>query len=166
MNKFLRFLAVFFIIISCSKSDKKNIPYNDSTDYLALNYFIKDSLPKLNNLNKDYINIFNKWKDIEIIIGSSKIISSDSKQLSFLLDNLKIEIKKINDKSFDSIFNVPQIIGRFRVHKTNVLKINSNKIDSKNIQNFKNDLKGIVISYNALINMINKIAKESFEKNN
>ena len=141
--------------------------------------FFLDKSNSLDGLTKVPINTYQKgivfrdenlknswWKDIEIIIGSSKIISSDSKQLSFLLDNLKIEIKKINDKSFDSIFNVPQIIGRFRVHKTNVLKINSNKIDSKNIQNFKNDLKGIVISYNALINMINKIAKESFEKNN
>lgn len=166
MNKLLCFLAIFFLIISCSKSNKKSISYKDSTDYLALNYFIKDSLPELNNLNKDYSSIFNKWKDIEIIIGSSKIISSDSKQLSFLLDNLKTEIKKINDKRFDEIFNVPQIIGRFRVLKTNILKINTNKIDSKNIQNFKNNLKSIVISYNALINMINKIAKESIEKNN
>ena len=166
MNKFLCFLVILFLLISCSKNNKKSIPYVENTDYLALNSFIKDSLPELKNLDRDYSNIFNKWKDIEIIISSSKIISSDSKQLFFLLDNLKTEIKKINDKRFYDSFNIPQIIGRFRVYKTNVLKINSNKIDSKNFQTFKNDLKSIVISYNALINMINKIAMESIKKTN
>jgi len=166
MNKFLYFLVIFFLLISCSKNNKKSMSYVENTDYLALNSFIKDSLPEFKNLDRDYSNIFNQWKDVEIIISSSKIVSSDSKQLSFLLDNLKTEIKKINDKRFYDSFNIPQIIGRFRVYKTNLLKINSIKIDSQNIQNFKNDLKSIVISYNALINMINKIAKESIEKTN
>ena len=72
----------------------------------------------------------------------------------------------INDKQIPGKFNVPQVIGRFRVYKTEVLKINSNKIDLENIDLFKKNLKKIAISYNALIGMINKIAKESLESTN
>ena len=164
MNKLLCLLTLFVLINSCDKRDNKTVSYSDRTDYVALNSYIKDSLPSLNSLNKDYSDILSKWKDIEIIVSSSKIMSSDSKQLSLLLENLKIDIKKINDKRFYVTFDVPQIIGRFRVFKTNILKINSNKIEDKDVQTFKNNLKSIIISYNALINMINEIAKKSDEE--
>jgi len=165
MNKFLCFLVIFFLFISCSKTSKKGILINEKIDYKSLNSFIKDSLPSFRTFDESYNEIFNLWEETKVIKSSSELISKEARQLSFFLDNLKIEIVKVNDKRIFRPFNIPQVIGRFRVYKTNILKINSNKIDSKNIRLFKNDLKSIVISYNALINTMNKVAKESIQNN-
>ena len=163
MNRVFCYLTVFFLITSCSKTTKKISSTNNSIDYSALNSFVQDSLPDFNNIDQNYNKVFNLWEDIKIIQKTNEIISSDPRQLSFLLEALKFEVKKINDYQIPGQLNVPQVVGRLRVYKTNIFKINSNKIELENIQLFKKNLKSIVISYNALIDMMNKIAKESTE---
>ena len=165
MNRVFCYLTVLFLIVSCSKTTKKISSTNNSIDYSVLNSFVQDSLPNFKNIDQNYKEVFNLWKDIKIIQSTNDIISSDPRQLSFLLEALKLEVKKINDYQIPGQLNVPHVIGRLRVYKTNVFKINSNKIESENIQLFKKNLKSIVISYNALIDMMNKIAKESSENN-
>ena len=166
MNKAFIYLLFFFLLISCSKNPKKNNLISTSIDYEKLNSFVQDSLPSLLILNENFDEIFNSWQGIKTIESTSKIISSDPTTLSFFLESLKLEVAKINDKQIPGKLNVPQVIGRFRVYKTEVLKINSNKIDLENIDLFKKNLKKIAISHNALISMINKIAKESLEPTN
>lgn len=165
MSRVFCYLTVFFLITSCSKTTKKISSTNNSIDYSALNSFVQDSLPDFNNIDQNYNKVFNLWEDIKIIQKTNEIISSDPRQLSFLLEALKFEVKKINDYQIPGQLNVPQVIGRLRVYKTNIFKINSNKIELENIQLFKKNLKSLVISYNALIDMMNKIAKESIENN-
>ena len=166
MNKFFIYLLFFFLLISCSNNSKKNNLISKSIDYEKLNSFVKDSLPSLLILNENFDQIFNAWQGLKTIESTSKIMSSDPRTLPFFLESLKLEVAKINDKQIPGKFNVPQVIGRFRVYKTEVLKINSNKIDLENIDLFKKNLKKIAISHNALISMMNKIAKESLEPTN
>ena len=166
MNKFFIYLLFFFLLISCFNNSKKNDLISKSIDYDKLNSFVQDSLPSLLILNENFDQIFNLWEGVKTIESTSKIMSSDPRTLPFFLESLKLEVAKINDKQIPGKLNVPQVIGRFRVYKTEVLKINSNKIDLGNIQLFKKNLKKITISYNALISMMNKIAKESLESNN
>ena len=165
MSRVFCYLTVFFLITSSSKTTKKISSTNHSIDYSALNSFVQDSLPDFINIDQNYNKVFNLWEDIKIIQKTNEIISSDPRQLSFLLEALKFEVKKINDYQIPGQLNVPQVIGRLRVYKTNIFKINSNKIELENIQLFKKNLKSLVISYNALIDMMNKIAKESIENN-
>ncbi|SVA00098.1 uncharacterized protein METZ01_LOCUS52952 [marine metagenome] len=166
MNKVFIYLLFFFLLISCFNNSKKNDLISKSIDYDKLNSFVQDSLPSLLILNENFDQIFNLWEGVKTIESTSKIMSSDPRTLPFFLESLKLEVGKINDKQIPGKLNVPQVIGRFRVYKTEVLKINSNKIDLGNIQLFKKNLKKITISYNALISMMNKIAKESLESNN
>ncbi len=166
MNKVFIYLLFFFLLISCFNNSKKNDLISKSIDYDKLNSFVQDSLPSLLILNENFDQIFNLWEGVKTIESTSKIMSSDPRTLPFFLESLKLEVGKINDKQIPGKLNVPQVIGRFRVYKTEVLKINSNKIDLGNIQLFKKNLKKIAISYNALISMMNKIAKESLESNN
>ena len=166
MNKVFIYLLFFFLLISCFNNSKKNDLISKSIDYDKLNSFVQDSLPSLLILNENFDQIFNLWEGVKTIESTSKIMSSDPRTLPFFLESLKLEVDKINDKQIPGKLNVPQVIGRFRVYKTEVLKINSNKIDLGNIQLFKKNLKKIAISYNALISMMNKIAKESLESNN
>ncbi|MAU63764.1 MAG: hypothetical protein CMC38_05400 [Flavobacteriaceae bacterium] len=165
MNKSFHYLILLFVLISCSNNSIKNNLKSKSVNYNKLNSFIQDSLPSILTLNQNFNQIFDPWQGLKTVESTSKILSSDSRTLTYFLESLKLELTKINDKQIPGKLNVPQVIGRFRVYKTEVLKINSNKIDLKNIQKFKENLKKIIISYNALISMMNKIAGESLESN-
>jgi hypothetical protein len=165
MKKFICLLSIFFLFISCKKTNNKSDSITKSIDYSQLNSFIQDSLSDFKILNKNYNQVFELWDDIKIISSTSDVILGDPRTLIFSLESFKLEVEKINDKQLPGKLNVPPIIGRFRVYKTNVLKINSNNINLENIDLFKNNIADIVISYNALIEMMNKIAKESLESN-
>ena len=165
MNKSFHYLILLFVLISCSNNSIKNNLKSKSVNYNKLNSFIQDSLPSILTLNQNFNQIFDPWQGLKTVESTSKILSSDSRTLTYFLESLKLELTKINDKQMPGKLNVPQVIGRFRVYKTEVLKINSNKIDLKNIQKFKENLKKIIISYNALISMMNKIASESLSFN-
>tara|TARA_Y100000741_G_scaffold330162_1_gene284571 strand:- start:118 stop:642 length:525 start_codon:yes stop_codon:yes gene_type:complete len=165
MNKSFHYLILLFVLISCSNNSIKNNLKSKSVNYNKLNSFIQDSLPSILTLNQNFNQIFDPWQGLKTVESTSKILSSDSRTLTYFLESLKLELTKINDKQMPGKLNVPQVIGRFRVYKTEVLKINSNKIDLKNIQKFKENLKKIIISHNALISMMNKIASESLSFN-
>jgi len=59
--------------------------------------------------------------------------------------------------------NIPSVIGRFRVFKTEILKTKTNALNQKNLQLFKYSLNKIFDSYNILISKMNAVAKESIE---
>ena len=163
MSKFFWIFAVF-LLFSCQKNEKKKDTISKSIDYANLNSFIQDSLPVFDVLNLNYSKVYLLWKDIETIKKASEITKSDPRTLTFFLETLQSDIEKINEDQIPNELNIPQVIGRFRVFKTHVLKINSEKINFENFNLFKSDLKKIVISYNSLLKMINKISKESLDK--
>tara|TARA_Y100000389_G_scaffold150688_1_gene150267 strand:- start:244 stop:735 length:492 start_codon:yes stop_codon:yes gene_type:complete len=163
MSKFFWIFAVF-LLFSCQKNEKKKDTISKSIDYTNLNSFVQDSLPVFDVLDLNYSKVFLLWKDIETIKKASEITKSDPRTLTFFLETLQSDIEKINEDQIPNELNIPQVIGRFRVFKTHVLKINAEKINFENFNLFKSDLKKIVISYNSLLKMINKISKESLDK--
>ena len=163
MSKFFWIFAVF-LLFSCQKNEKKKDTISKSIDYVNLNSFVQDSLPVFDVLDLNYSKVYLLWKDIETIKKASEITKSDPRTLTFFLETLQSDIEKINEDQIPNELNIPQVIGRFRVFKTHVLKINSEKINFENFNLFKSDLKKIVISYNSLLKMINKISKESLDK--
>ena len=61
--------------------------------------------------------------------------------------------------------NHPQIIGRFRVLKTDILKIDLDNLSIDNYKTFQNHLKDIIVSYNAFVNIMNlQVAKDKNEE--
>ena len=163
MNKFFWIFAIF-LLFSCQKNEKKKVTISKSIDYANLNSFVQDSLPIFDVLDLKYSKVYLLWKDIEIIKKTLEITKSDPRTLTFFLETLQSDIEKINEDQIPNELNIPQVIGRFRVFKTHVLKINAEKINFENFNLFKSDLKKIVNSYNSLLKMINKISKESLDK--
>ena len=163
MNKFF-WIFVVFLLFSCQKNEKKKVTISKSIDYANLNSFVQDSLPIFDVLDLKYSKVYLLWKDIEIIKKTLEITKSDPRTLTFFLETLQSDIEKINEDQIPIELNIPQVIGRFRVFKTHVLKINAEKINFENFNLFKSDLKKIVNSYNSLLKMINKISKESLDK--
>jgi hypothetical protein len=94
--KLIKVLILFLIVSSCS-NEIKSSKINKTIDYKSLNIFISDSIPSLLELDKNYYDIFNRWKDISLINSVKSISISDPRQLNFTLSALKNDILKIND---------------------------------------------------------------------
>ena len=79
------------------------------------------------------------------------------------IKSLTVEIKKITKGSIPDDFKTPPIIGRLRVLKTFMQKIDSYILNQENIDEYKADIVNLLESYNALIYQINLRAKENLE---
>ena len=156
-------LLIVLLIIGCS-SNNQSVSNTSSLDYDVLDSFIKDSLPSTLNLDINYSDVFEQWKDINLINTVKKIPLIESKQLNFPINLLKTDILKINDKNVPHALNHPQIIGRFRVLKTDILKINIDDLSFENSKTFKKNLKDIINSYNAFVNTMNLEVSQKDDK--
>ena len=145
------FFCVFFVGCSNVKKDLKN---SDFLDYNELNIFISDSLPILVDFDEKHSDVINQWNEISLIYNVKNINMSDSREVNYILSTLKSDIIKISDKIVPFQLNHPQIIGRFRVLKTDILKLNSENMFN-NTNKFKDQLKDIFFSYNAFVNAVN-----------
>jgi len=154
------FFCVFFV--GCINV-KKELKILDTINYNELNIFISDSLPILVDFDEKHLDVFSQWHEILLISNIKNISKSDSRELNYILSALKSDILKINDKNIPHVLNHPQIIGRFRVLKTNILKINLDDFSPENIVKFKVHLKDIIISHNALVKTMNSIANKTDE---
>ena len=156
-------LFFFLVIIGCS-SNNQSLSNTSSLDYDILDRFIKDSLPSTLDLDINHSDVFDQWKDINLINTVKKIPLIESKQLNFPINLLKTDILKINDKNVPHALNHPQIIGRFRVLKTDILKINIDDLSFENYKTFKKNLKDIINSYNSFVNTMNLEVSQKDDK--
>ena len=156
-------LLIVLLIIGCS-SNNQSVSNTSSLDYDALDSFIKDSLPSTLDLDTNYSDVFDQWKDINLINTVKKIPFIESKQLNFPINLLKTDILKINDKNVPHALNHPQVIGRFRVLKTDILKINIDDLSFENYKTFKKNLKDIINSYNSFVNTMNLEVSQKDDK--
>ncbi|MBL6649923.1 MAG: hypothetical protein ISP56_06630 [Flavobacteriaceae bacterium] len=145
------FFCVFFV--GCSNV-KKDLKTSNFFDYNELNIFISDSLPILVDFDEKHSDVINQWNEISLIYNVKNINVSDSREVNYILSTLKSDIIKISDKIVPFQLNHPQIIGRFRVLKTDILKLNSENMFN-NTNKFKDQLKDIFFSYNAFVNAVN-----------
>jgi hypothetical protein len=154
------FFCVFFV--GCI-NEKKESQISDTIDYNELNIFISDSLPILVDFDEKHSDVFSQWHEILLISYIKNISKSDSREVNYILSALKSDILKINDKNVPHALNHPQIIGRFRVLKTDILKINIDDLSTENSRIFKTYLKDIVNSYNAFVNTMNSMVNKNDE---
>ena len=102
---------------------------------------------------------------IQLFFADKIVYNSKATEKFYIntLSALKTDILKINDKNPPYLLNHPQIIGRFRVLKTNILKINLDDFSPENIVKFKVHLKDIIISHNALVKTMNSMVNKTDE---
>ena len=162
--KFYKILCFIFILSSCDTNQKE---YNQSIeiDFKELNSFVRDSLPLIIELDENFSDVYEKWDNLSLINSVKNIKLSDPRQLNYNLTALKNDIIKIDDKQLPGKLDFPQVIGRFRVLKTDILKISTENIFTENYDTFKLHLRDIIISYNALNNTINVILSKSESEN-
>ena len=160
MHRFIIVIVSSFLIIGCNNNSNSEVRIT-TLDYSNINTFLKDSLPSVVKLDSVFQSEFIKWEYITELNAVESFHIIDPAQLSFPLNLLKTNIQKVDENSIPELFNSPQIIGRLRVLKTDILKINEDDFSDETINIFKNHIKDIVLSYNAFINMMNYEAKKS-----
>jgi len=160
MSRFIIVIVSLFLIIGCNNNSNSEVRIT-TLDYSNINTFLKDSLPSVVKLDSVFQSEFIKWEYITELNAVESFHIIDPAQLSFPLNLLKTNIQKVDENSIPELFNSPQIIGRLRVLKTDILKINEDDFSDETINIFKNHIKDIVLSYNAFINMMNYEAKKS-----
>jgi hypothetical protein len=160
----MKIIYIFFCIffVGCI-NEKKESQVSDTIDYNELNIFISDSLPILVDFDEKQSDVFSQWHEILLISNIKNISKSDSREVNYILSALKSDILKINDKNVPHALNHPQVIGRFRVLKTDILKINIDDLSFENSIIFKTHLKDIIISYNAFVNTMNSMVNKNDE---
>ena len=159
------YLIIIFFAISCNSN--KQFPKVNVTliNYNQLDIYFQDSIKQPLMLNQSLIEKYNNWDLIGVVQSTSEIKDKEIEILPFIFESLEIELNKINPENFTYEFNIPQIIGRYKVYKTNILKINSIELNNENITDYKNNLKSFILSHDALVNMINLTYYELVENN-
>ena len=157
-----RLILIILLITACSKSEKKQNDVIPEQIPTSINSFF-DSRPSVINIDSTLFSSVEKWS--QIVSFSEKFSDLIEKEINHKskIKSLTADIKKINKDNIPNDFKTPPIIGRLRVLKTFMQKIDSYILDQENLQEYKRDIVNLLESYNALIYQINLRAKENLE---
>ena len=108
-------------------------------------------------MDSSSLDIFDSWNLILIISSKFNSFNKDIIDHKSVINSIKQDLEKITIDNIPPLFNRPEIIGRLRVLKTFVYKIDSYNLNYENIEMYKSDLKLMFSSYDALISKMNSI---------
>lgn len=154
MNKFI--LLFVLLIISCSDKKKSDSDVN-KFKVSTLNGYVEDEIINIKKLDSSSLDIFDSWNLILIISSKFNSFNKDIIDHKSVINSIKQDLEKITIDNIPPLFNRPEIIGRLRVLKTFVYKIDSYNLNYENIEMYKSDLKLMFSSYDALISKMNSI---------
>ena len=157
-----RLILIILLITSCSRSEKKQNDIIPEQIPTSINSFF-ESNPSVINIDSTLFISVEKWS--QIVSFSEKFSDLIEKEINHKskIKSLTADIKKINKDNIPNDFKTPPIIGRLRVLKTFMQKIDSYILDQENLQEYKSDIVNLLESYNALIYQINLRAKNNLE---
>lgn len=157
-----KLIIIILFITACSSTEKKQKNITTEQIPTSINSFF-DSKPSVINIDSTLFNSIEKWS--QIVSFSEKFSDLIDKEINHKskIKSLTVEIKKITKGSIPDEFKTPPIIGRLRVLKTFMQKIDSYILNQENIDEYKADIVNLLESYNALIYQINLRAKENLE---
>ena len=157
-----RLILIILLITSCSRSEKKQNDVIPEQIPTSINSFF-ESNPSVINIDSTLFISVEKWS--QIVSFSEKFSDLIEKEINHKskIKSLTADIKKINKDNIPYDFKTPPIIGRLRVLKTFMQKIDSYKLDQENLKEYKSDIVNLLESYNALIYQINLRAKNNLE---
>ncbi len=157
-----KLIIIILFITACSSSEKKQNVITTEQIPTSINSFF-DSKPTVIKLDSTLFNSFEKWS--QIVSFSEKFSDLIDKEINHKskIKSLTVEIKKINKDNIPIDFKTSPIIGRLRVLKTFMQKIDSYLLNQENLKEYESDVVNLLDSYNALIYQINLRAKENLE---
>ena len=113
------------------------------------------------SIDSVYLKRFNVWNPFIAINTKLSRLTPQSNDHRSILNSIKLDLQDINQNNIPYPFNKPEVIGRLRVVKTFVYKVNSYELNAVNLRNFEEDVIMIIESYNAFVKKLNALAEEA-----
>ena len=153
---------IILFITACSSSEKNQNNITSEPIPTSIDSFF-DAKPDLIKIDSTLLNSVEKWNQIMSL--SEKFSDLFEKEINHKskIKSLTDDVKKITKGSIPDEFKTSPIIGRLRVLKTYLQKIDSYKLDQENLDEYKKDVNILLESYNALVYQINLKARENLE---
>ena len=154
------FLLLVLTLLGCNNQSIKsensvfqpNRPFSELINIDEVNFSSIDSA---------YLKRFNVWNPFIAVNTKLSRLTPQSNDHRSILNSIKLDLQDINQNNIPYPFNKPEVIGRLRVVKTFVYKLNSYELNAVNLKSYKEDVIMIVESYNAFVEKLNALAEEA-----
>jgi len=113
------------------------------------------------SIDSAYIKRFNVWNPFISVNTKLSRLTTQSNDHRSIFNSVKLDLQDINQNNIPYPFNKPEVIGRLRVLKTFVYKVNSYELNAVNLKSYKEDVIMIIESYNAFVEKLNALAEEA-----
>ena len=154
------FLLLALMLLGCNNQSiqlensvfQPNRPLSELVDINEVNFSSIDSV---------YLKRFNVWNPFIAVNTKLSRLTPQSNDHRSILNSIKLDLQDINQNNIPYPFNKPEVIGRLRVVKTFVYKVNSYELNAVNLKSYKEDVIMIIESYNAFVEKLNALAEEA-----
>ena len=154
------FLLLVLIFLGCNNQSiqsensvfQPNRPLSELVDINEVNFSSIDSV---------YLKRFNVWNPFIAVNTKLSRLTPQSNDHRSILNSIKLDLQDINQNNIPYPFNKPEVIGRLRVVKTFVYKVNSYELNTINLKSYEEDVIMIIESYNAFVEKLNALAEEA-----
>ena len=151
-------LSILFF--SCKNEIKTNLVSENVSEIAFNSFFDLDTVPEILQLDSLYNSEFEKWSEF---LSLSEILNNMSREDGnhrILISSLYNQLENVQIDKIPAPFDTPPIIGRTKVLKTFVEKIFLSDETEFNSDGYRDDIKKIIISFNALVYQLNVKVKE------
>ena len=154
------FSLIALIFLGCNNQSiqsensvfQPNRPLSELVDLDEVNFSSIDSA---------YLKRFNVWNPFIAVNTKLSRLTPESNDHRSILNSIKLDLQDINQNNIPYPFNKPEVIGRLRVVKTFVYKVNSYELNAVNLKSYEEDVIMIIESYNAFVEKLNALAEEA-----
>ena len=149
-------------MFSCKNEIKTNVVSENVSEIAFNSFFDLDTVPEILQLDSLYNSEFEKWSEV---LSLSEILNNMSREDGnhrILISSLYNQLENVEIDKIPAPFDTPPIIGRTKVLKTFVEKIFLSDETEFNSDGYRDDIKKIIISFNALVYQLNVKVKEIY----
>ena len=154
------FLLLVLTLLGCNNQSiqsensvfQPNRPLSELVDINEINF---------SNIDSAYLKRFNVWNPFIAVNTKLSRLTPQSNDHRSILNSIKLDLQDINQNNIPYPFNKPEVIGRLRVVKTFIYKVNSYELNAVNLKIYEKDVIMVIESYNAFVEKLNAFAEEA-----
>ena len=154
------FLFLTLILLGCNNQSiqSENSVFQPNR---PLSELISIDEVNFSSIDSAYLKRFNVWNPFIAVNTKLSRLTPQSNDHRSILNSIKLDLQDINQNNIPYPFNKPEVIGRLRVVKTFVYKVNSYELNAVNLKSYGEDVIMIIESYNAFVEKLNALAEEA-----
>ena len=154
------FLLLVLLLLGCNNQSiqSENSVFQPNR---SLSELISIDEVNFSSIDSAYLKRFNVWNPFIAVNTKLSRLTPQSNDHRSILNSIKLDLQDINQNNIPYPFNKPEVIGRLRVVKTFVYKVNSYELNAVNLKSYKEDVIMIIESYNAFVEKLNALAEEA-----